>query len=112
MFTAPCPKMCDGDTFFYNYYLEILNAERVHSALLVACLFEIAICTRRKRVSSKFYSTSLFLTVTPLTLIFYLQLLLEYDELSWKEREWFSVYSPNAASNFPQYEVDQKQLNL
>lgn len=52
-------------------------------------------------------STSLFLSVTPLTLIFYLQLLLEYDELSWKEREWFSIYSPNAASNFPQYEVYQ-----
>ena len=33
------------------------------------------------------------------------QLLLEYDDLSWKEREWFSVYSPNCSANFPQSEV-------
>ena len=101
--------MCDGDTFFYNYYLEILNAERVHSALLVACLFKIAICTRKIRVSSKIY---IFISLRYTSNTDFFQLLLEYDELSWKEREWFSVYSPNAASNFPQYEVDQKQLNL
>ena len=37
------------------------------------------------------------------TIIF--QLLLEYDELSWKQRDWFSVYSSNSLSNFPASEV-------
>ncbi len=43
---------------------------------------------------------------------FYFQLLLEYDELSWKERDWFSVYSSNSASNFPQSQVNSLFVTL
>ena len=30
---------------------------------------------------------------------FYFQVLLEFDKLSWKEREWYSVYEENAVLN-------------
>merc|ERR1711953_1071686 len=42
-----------------------------------------------------------------------LQLLLEYDELAWQEREWFSVYSENScSSNSPQTEKEEKKKQL
>ena len=83
--------------------------QNVFTLLFLSRVFRIAISTRRKRVSFKIY---IFISLRYTSNTDFFQLLLEYDELSWKEREWFSVYSPNAASNFPQYEVDQKQLNL
>ena len=30
---------------------------------------------------------------------FYFQVLLEFDKMSWKEREWYSVYEENAVLN-------------
>ena len=38
------------------------------------------------------------------------QLLLEYDDLSWQERDWFSVYSPNSSANLPQSEVNIQKV--
>ena len=39
-------------------------------------------------------------------------MLLEFDDLSWEEREWFSVYTPNCSANFPHNQPREKKKEL